>query len=122
EFSVARSRGLARAMRNDQQGALGDFTVALTLQPNDNALRLYRARTYLIAQAWRLAERDFDRVLQADPNNGGAYHGRGLARVQQRKADEALHDAERAAELITQDGKQLVGLAVLFAQVAAQME
>ncbi|MGL4553533.1 MAG: protein kinase domain-containing protein, partial [Gemmataceae bacterium] len=118
DLAVARARGLARAMREDHQGALGDFTVALALAPDDAVLRLYRGRTYLACHAWELAERDFDRVIAADPKNAGAYHARGLARAQQRRGEAALEDADRAAALAGADARQLVGLAALFAQVA----
>jgi tetratricopeptide (TPR) repeat protein len=72
---------LARVQLGDHQQALGDFTLALGLDATDTSLRLQRGQTYLACQAYQLAARDFDQVLQRKPSNAEAYHGRGLARL-----------------------------------------
>jgi tetratricopeptide (TPR) repeat protein len=92
-------RGLARQARRNFAGAIADFNRALDLTPA--AERAQRSRLlnrrgwgYQYADAPRLARSDFEESLGLEPNQSGAYGGRGLARIRLGQWRPALLDAE----------------------------
>jgi tetratricopeptide (TPR) repeat protein len=119
---IYRGRALARVQLGQHQAAVGDFTLALALEPDDLGLRLQRGRTYLACQAWRLAAQDFDAVLQRDARSAAAYQGRGTARLHLGQLREAADDAEQLARHAGKDAALLFGGACLLAQVAGQID
>jgi serine/threonine protein kinase/tetratricopeptide (TPR) repeat protein len=119
---VHRGRALARVQLGQHQAAVGDFTLALSLEPDDLGLRLQRGRTYLACQAWQLAAQDFDAVLERDPRSAAAYQGRGAARLHLGQVREAADDAEHLARHAGKDAALLFGGACLLAQVAGQID
>ena len=90
--SVYRGRGLARTELGQYPGAMEDFTKALELHPT-SAVQAYRGWTHLVADAPRLALRDFELAIELDPKNGDAYNGRGMARAKLGQYREAAGDA-----------------------------
>jgi serine/threonine protein kinase/tetratricopeptide (TPR) repeat protein len=119
---VYRGRALARVQLGQHQAAVGDFTLALTLEPDDLGLRLQRGRTYLACQAWQLAAQDFDAVLERDARSAAAYQGRGAARLHLGQVREAAADADHLARVAGKDTTLLFGGACLMAQVAGQID
>jgi tetratricopeptide (TPR) repeat protein len=119
---VYRGRALARVQLGEHQAAVGDFTLALALEPDDVGLRLQRGRTYLACQAWQLAAQDFDAVLQSDARSAAAYQGRGTARLQLGHLREAADDAEQLARHAGKDKALFFGGACLLTQVAGQID
>ena len=87
-------RGLAKAKRNDFNGAIEDYTLALALQPRVSNLHGRRGWAYLVSGASQLAQRDFEEAIRLDTSNGDAYSGRGSALVAQGHYQDAATDAE----------------------------
>jgi tetratricopeptide (TPR) repeat protein/tRNA A-37 threonylcarbamoyl transferase component Bud32 len=115
-------RALAYLQQGEHQSALGDFSLALGLAPNDLALRLQRGKTYLACQAWKLADRDFDEVLRHDDAVVAAYDGRATARLHSGQIREAIEDAEQIAQRADNDSTLIYRAACLLAQAAGQIE
>ena len=97
-----RSRGNQSASREAYEEALGEFTLAVALNPSLAMAHYARASIY-----WRelndyeRAVRDFSRALELNPRLANAYLNRGLSRVYGRLGtrDEAIADFERYLEL-----------------------
>src|SRR5262249_11122292 len=92
-------RGLARQARRNFAGAIADFNRALDLTPaaepaQRSRLLNRRGWGYQYADAPRLARSDFEESLRLEPNQSGAYGGRGLARIRLGEWRPAVSDAE----------------------------
>ena len=79
-------RGLAHQARRNYTAAIADFNRALDLAPaaepaQRSRLLNRRGWGYQYADAPRLALSDFEESLRLEPNQSGAYGGRGLARI-----------------------------------------
>jgi serine/threonine protein kinase/tetratricopeptide (TPR) repeat protein len=96
--AVYRGRGLARAELGQYPGAIDDFTKALELHPT-SAVQAFRGWTHLVADAPKLAQRDFELAIELDPKNGDAYNGRGMAKAKLGQYREAATDAAEALRL-----------------------
>ena len=84
----------------DEQGALDEFTRALTLDPSNPRTLVWQGQLYGRMERWKDAEETFERVLKERPNYWLAYnelafvlHGQGKFQ----KAIEYLRDATVAA-------------------------
>jgi tetratricopeptide (TPR) repeat protein len=117
---IYRGRALARVQLKQHQAAIGDFTLALALEPADRDLRLERGRAYLACRSWKEAAADFDEVLLRDPTQTEGYRGRALARLHQGQVREAAEDADRLAERASRDANLVFASACLLAQAAGQ--
>ena len=95
-----------RASRKDYSGAIGDYSVALSLDSNSATLLNRRGWAYLLADAPKLALADFDAALALDPELSHAYSGRGLALVREGRSRDAVADVETAVRLATAGLKQ----------------
>ncbi len=93
--SVYRGRGLARAELGQFPGAIDDFTKALELHPT-SAVLAYRGWMHVVADAPKLAERDFNLAIELDSRNGDAFNGRGFVRAGLGRHREAIEDAALA--------------------------
>jgi tetratricopeptide (TPR) repeat protein len=118
--SMYQCRAWARGKAGDHAGAVADLTLALQLQPAEEGLRLQRGQAYLACQAYPLALRDFDEVVRRQPDNGAAYLGRGLVRLQQAPLGEAVADAEEAVRRAPAARHVVYGAACLLAQAGGQ--
>ena len=65
--SCTSSGGLARASRRDFAGAIEDYTQALASGRPGRAVLIHRGWAYLVANAPRLALRDFEEAVRLDP-------------------------------------------------------
>jgi tetratricopeptide (TPR) repeat protein len=115
---VAELRGLARAGLKDYAGAIEDATVALALSPEKATLLARRGWLYILADAPRLALRDFEELLRIDSSSGEAYTGRGSARVRLGQHREAVTDAEQALQLGEPTSRLMYNAARVYAQAA----
>ncbi|MGE3806875.1 MAG: tetratricopeptide repeat protein, partial [Gemmataceae bacterium] len=104
------TRGLIRSKLARYHEAIADYTLALDAPPakgTDPAeidkirakTLAYRGWAYLILDAIRVAEHDFDEALKLDDQNGDAHSGRGNARIKQGKHESALVDIEASLKL-----------------------
>jgi tetratricopeptide (TPR) repeat protein len=76
-----RQRGRARAALHDAPGAVEEYTRAMKWV-KDAEMHAARGWAYLDAGAPSLAKLDFEAAIRLNPDHGGSYNGRGLARVQ----------------------------------------
>jgi tetratricopeptide (TPR) repeat protein len=122
---VYQARGLLFADAGDTPAAVEMYTLALRLNPADNATRAYRGWTYLVTDAVRLALEDFERCLRNDPTNAEALAGRANARIRLKQLDGAVKDARAAEEAADKDGpikdRVLYNLARVYAQAVGQL-
>jgi tetratricopeptide (TPR) repeat protein len=115
---VAELRGLARAGLKDYAGAIEDATLALALSTDKAHLLARRGWLHILADAPRLALRDFEEALRRDPSSGEAYTGRGAARVRLGQVRDGLADAEKALGLGKPTSTLLYNAARIYAQSA----
>jgi tetratricopeptide (TPR) repeat protein len=113
--SVYRGRGLARTELGQYPGAIEDFTKALELHPT-SAVQAYRGWTHLVADAPKLALRDFELAIELDPKNGDAYNGRGMAKAKLRRYREAVSDAAEALHQGPKSPRLCYNAARIYAQ------
>ena len=113
--SVYRGRGLARTELGQYPGAIEDFTKALELHPTSE-VQAYRGWTYLVADAPKLALRDFELAIELDPKNADAYNGRGFARAKLGRHSEAVQDAAEALRHGPTTPRLLYNAARIYAQ------
>ncbi len=114
---VYRARGRARAKLGDYMGAADDYTLALGLGP-DAATHAARGWVYFLSEAPKLALRDFEDVIELDPNSAEGYGGRGYVRAKTGQWREAAADAEEAATRAGKDPRMVANAARTFALVA----
>jgi tetratricopeptide (TPR) repeat protein len=93
---VYRARGLTRAKLRNYPGALDDYHRSLTLKP-DAATHTLRGWAYLVSQATRLAERDFEEAIRLNPDYADAYNGRANVQLLLGRYQQAVVAAEEAA-------------------------
>jgi serine/threonine protein kinase/Flp pilus assembly protein TadD len=106
---VIEIRGLARRVRKDPTGAIGDFSRALELVPAADRARRSRLLNergwaYQYAKAPLLALADFQESLRLEPEQAEAHGGRGLARILLGHWREAVDDAEAAVRHVQGSG------------------
>src|SRR5206468_3343774 len=70
----------------------------------------------------RLALRDFQQVIDLEPENADAYNGRGSAQVKLGHHREAVADAGIAVQKAPRDGRTLYKAARVFAQAALAVD
>jgi tetratricopeptide (TPR) repeat protein len=119
---VYQARGLIYAGTGKLPAAIEMYTLALRQNDEDTVTRCYRGWTYLLTDAVRLALRDFEACLRADPTNADALAGRGNARIRLKQMDEALADAKAAEKHGPLTDRLLYNLTRIYAQVVGQLE
>ena len=123
---VYQARGLLFADAGKSPAAIEMYTLALRLDPADNATRCYRGWTYLLTDAVRLAVDDFDACLRNDPTDAEALAGRANARIRLKQLEAALADAVASERSAEKDGpikdRLLYNLARVYAQAVGQLE
>jgi tetratricopeptide (TPR) repeat protein len=116
-----RVRGLARAARDDFAGAIDDYTHALALHPEEPAeVHRNRGWSHLLANAFELAERDFNAVLQLASDDADGHAGRGAARVRLGRVREAIADAEESLRPGTPSPRLLYVAAQTYARASSR--
>jgi tetratricopeptide (TPR) repeat protein len=102
-------------------GAVEDYTHALQFK-RDGDLLAHRGWAYFFADAWKLAEGDFNEAIHLSRRNKDALVGRGLARVMLGDYRRAAADAEEARGKKPSTPEMMHNLACLFAQAAARVK
>jgi tetratricopeptide (TPR) repeat protein len=85
-------RGIARSEKNDHDGAIGDYTQALKLDPQDPDYLNSRAQAYEAKNDFDKALADYNQSLKINPKSVYAYNNRGA--TYQRKGDYARAAAD----------------------------
>lgn len=123
-----RARGLARAKLGKYAEAIEDYSRALELdrlqdKPADTLTLAYRGWAYLVFEAPKLAQRDFDEALKVpSANQIDCRNGRGYALVLQGQWKPAVADAEEVLRLKPVLPRHLYNAARIYAQAAGRIE
>jgi tetratricopeptide (TPR) repeat protein len=119
---VFSGRGSAREKLGNLPGAIEDYTQSLQ-RKRDVEILQHRGWAYVLLDAWKLAQRDFDDVIHSDPRCSDAYVGRGLTRVMLGDYRRGVADAEIVLRRKQPDTPVMMhNLACLFAQAVAQVK
>jgi tetratricopeptide (TPR) repeat protein len=92
----------------DYRGAIADITEAIRIEPTYAEAYYRRGFMLRITGDHAKAIDDFDRYLQANPNNDRAYLYRGLSEWELQRHDEACRDWQRASQLGNAQARSLV--------------
>lgn len=115
-------RGLAKVERHQHaEDGIDDYTLALAQKP-DATRFVARGWVYVLSEAPRLAQRDFEEALQLepDPKNGDVYNGLGYARVRLARTIEEVREAGRHAEEALKRGPETPDNRYKAARIFAQ--
>ncbi len=91
--------GLEKVKKRDFQGAIADYTQALTLDPEYEKAYYNRGLAYLDIGELEQAVNDFSRTLQLDSQHARAHYHRGRTLILMERWEEAGGDFTRAIEL-----------------------
>lgn len=92
--------------RNQDQDAVAHISGSIALAPDNHRLYFERGLAYYRLRHFDLAQADFDRVIQLQPDRpflADAYLHRGLAQEALKNLDEAVRDWNKALELSIND-------------------
>ncbi len=123
-----RLRGVQRARQGKVEEAFTDYTLALALDADPDALTFARRGWAVLNHGAKVAEKDFDQALQLNPRDSDLYIGRGFARVRLGRYLEGVADAQKAVEIgpdpkhPTQKLSLPFNVACLYAQALAQVQ
>lgn len=118
-LDVLRVRGFAYMKLGDYVTAIDVYTRALALH-RDAEICQHRGWAYFFADAFRLAERDFNESLKLQPDIADALLGRGLARVYRGDYGPAIGDADKAGEVASPEME--VNRACIYAQALIHVD
>jgi tetratricopeptide (TPR) repeat protein len=93
------SRGTARGVRGDWDGAARDFERALEIYPKDKRALDNLSKLSLLKGDPAAAEKYASRAIALDPSMATAWHNRALARVERRQFGPAVEDFTRVLDL-----------------------
>ena len=91
--------GSKREKEGNLDGAIGDFTRAIELNPKDDAPYYNRAQAKWLKKDAAGAIADYTRAIELGSTNPAAYNNRGNARAENNDRDGAIADYTRAIEL-----------------------
>jgi tetratricopeptide (TPR) repeat protein len=121
-IEVFSGRGSAREKLGKLPGAIEDYTQSLQLK-RDAVILQHRGWAYVLLDAWKLAQHDFDDAIRLDPRRSDAYVGRGLARVMLGDYRQAVADAVVVQRRQKPDTPVMMhNLGCLFAQAVGQVK
>jgi tetratricopeptide (TPR) repeat protein len=86
-------------VKDDYNPAVGNFSEAIRLNPNDAYTNTCRGFCYLQLQKYDKAIADYTTGLRLDPKNEKAYYYRGTAHIGNLEFDEAIADFSEAVRL-----------------------
>ncbi|MDI3283009.1 hypothetical protein [Polyangium sp. 15x6] len=93
------TRGIARHLAGDVEGAIADYTASLELAPEAARVLSNRAEAHFDQGNDAACLADAEQSIALDPEYATAFVWRGRALLRMGRADEARADAERGAEL-----------------------
>jgi serine/threonine protein kinase/Tfp pilus assembly protein PilF len=116
-----RARGQARMQIGDPLGAVDDYTQVVLREPSSE-IHAHRGWAYFFADAFRPAQRDFDRAIRLDRDNTDAYIGRALSQVMLGKVSDAIADADLAQARKPATPDMMHNLACVYALATTKVE
>jgi tetratricopeptide (TPR) repeat protein len=93
------NHGIEKGKEGDLDGAIGDFTRAIELNPKDDAPYYNRAQSKWLKRDAAGAIADYTRAIELGSQNPAAYNNRGNARAENNDRDGAIADYTRAIQL-----------------------
>lgn len=87
-----KQRGFYRMNHNDYTGAIEDFSIAISMEPQDSESYFYRGKIYYRQKIWEKAESDFSDAVLIEPENPDYYLARGQSRYVSQNLEAALAD------------------------------
>jgi tetratricopeptide (TPR) repeat protein len=93
------NRGIEKGKEGNLDGAIGDFTRAIELNPKDDAPYYNRAQAKRLKKDVAGAIVDYTRAIELGSTNPAAYNNRGNARAENNDRDGAIADYTHAIEL-----------------------
>ena len=93
------NRGRAYVGKNNLDGAISDFSLALSISPGMVAAYYCRGTAWLAKRDYGRALADYDRALSLQPNLAVGYIGRGMVRLDQGDLALAFSDFDHAIKL-----------------------
>jgi eukaryotic-like serine/threonine-protein kinase len=112
-------RGLALSKNANYRGAIGDFTEALDLLPDNVMLLKERGWAYLSFEAPKLALDDFERAITLKPTDADAFTGRGSAHARLGDHRKAVADAREAIRVGKADPRVIYNAARIYAMAVS---
>ena len=83
----------------DYNGAIADYTTAISLKPNYAGIYALRGLAKQQLEQYRAAIADYDRAIQLKPDYAEAYNNRGLSKYHLDQVLNAIADYDRAIQL-----------------------
>jgi tetratricopeptide (TPR) repeat protein len=90
--------GRALAMVGDHDRAIAEFDRSLAIATSANSL-YYRAESRLARGEFALAQADYERAIETNPNEAWSHQGRGWSRLALGQVDGAIEDFNRSLKL-----------------------
>jgi tetratricopeptide (TPR) repeat protein len=87
-----KQRGFYRMNYKEDEGAIEDFSLAISLDPEDSESFFYRGKILSRQKNWAKAEADYSEALALEPENPEYYLARGQSRYLNGQLEEALAD------------------------------
>ena len=104
-------RGLAYGGKGRYDHAIGDFTKAIALKPNDADFYNNRGTAYGMSGEYDLAIADFDKAIALNPKDPEPHYNRGLAYKQKGDKERAIAAFRKLLEInpSNQDAREMLG-------------
>ena len=102
---VFHESGVRKVNAGDLEGALADFTTAITLDPKNIAGYNNRAHVRVMQRKPDAAIADYSRAIALKPEDSTAYSGRSTAKVMNGDLKGALADSDKAVALAPDDAE-----------------
>ncbi|MFN3996755.1 tetratricopeptide repeat protein [Algoriphagus sp.] len=87
-----KQRGFYRMNHQDISGAIEDFSIAISMDPEDSESYFYRGKIYYRQKNWGKAEADFSDAIAIEPENPDYYLARGQSRYVSENLEAAVAD------------------------------
>jgi tetratricopeptide (TPR) repeat protein len=98
-------RGNQRCDLGDYEGAIADYTQAITINSDDLEAYYNRGNVYADLGKYPEAIADYTQAIQLNYHYADAYYNRGNARLEMGDKEKAIEDFDKAANLYWQNGK-----------------
>ena len=99
ESSACVSRGYIQFVNSNYDGAISEFTQAVTIDPKNATAYYQRAKVYEYLDKFDDAVKDYCNVINADQTFGSAYYYRGVIYQKQGRLEDAIADYTSIIEL-----------------------
>ncbi len=97
------NRGLAFYNEGNYTKAVGDYSKAIIIKPNDKDEYIHRALSYYKQDLYSMALTDYDQAIALDPKNPDAYYNKGNVYFKEGDFAKAILDYNKAIALNPKD-------------------